>query len=141
MNEQDVRKIVGSIIWWTEGTKSRKDKRWRNTWSYTIDVTNTNEEIIKLFLDFLRYDIGIDENRLKAQIQIHEGDSKEDLEKYWSNVTQIPIQRFTKTIIRPQGNKLGKTKGTCKVRYCDKSVYRKIEEVLNEVKNRAVVYR
>ena len=97
-----LRQIISIILWWTEGTKSYKDKRWKNVWIYNVDVTNTNPEIIKIFVDFLRKDIGIVESRLKLQLQIHEGDNQKELENYWSEITKIPHERFTKTIIRPK---------------------------------------
>jgi len=129
----NLREIIGLIIWWTEGTKAYKDKRGKNTWVYNVDVTNTNPEIIKLFLDFLRKDVKIDESRLKLQLQIHKGDDQCAIENYWSNLTNIPKQRFTKTIIRPQGNKIGKSRGTCKIRYSDKSIYLKLDSSLKRL--------
>lgn len=128
--EYSKRQLVGLTIWWTEGSKAYRDKRGRNTWIRNIDVTNTNPQIIKRFLDFLRKDITVDESRLKAQIQIHEGDDKETFEEFWSQNINIPRSRFTKTIIRPAGNKFGKNMGTCKVRYTDKKLYLKLESLL-----------
>ena len=126
------RQIIGIIIWWTEGTKAYREKHWQS-WIYPVDVTNTNSDIINLFLDFLRNDIGINESRLKLQLQIHEGDNQEQIENYWSKTTKIPKTRFTKTIIRPKGNKMGKSMGTCKVRYSDKATYLKLENFLKNV--------
>lgn len=126
------RQIAGIIIWWTEGTKAYREKRWRSM-IYPVDVTNTNPGIIRLFLDFLRKDIGINESRLKLQLQIHEGDDKNAMETYWSEITKIPTTRFNKTIVRPMGNKVGKSRGTCKVRYSDKSTYLKLENLLENV--------
>ena len=124
--------MVGIIIWWTEGTKAYRDKRW-GTWVYPVDVTNTNPEIIKSFLDFLRNDIRIDEARLKLQLQIHDGDNKEEMENRWSKITNIPRKRFTKTIVRPTGHKIGKSMGTCKVRYSDKSTHLKLKSLLENM--------
>ena len=126
------RKLIGSILWWTEGTKSRKDKRWKNSWTYAVEITNTNPAIIKLFLDFLRHDIGVEEPKLKVQLQVHEGDDQAGLEAYWSSITDIPKERFTKTIVRPKGNKVGRSKGTCKIRYCDKQTYIRLSNMLND---------
>lgn len=128
-----LRKTAGLILWWAEGTKAYKDKRWKNSWVYSVDFTNTNPLMIKIFLHFLRKDIKINEQRLKAQLQIHEGDDQKYLENYWSWVTKIPTSRFTKTIIRPTGNKIGKTKGTCKIRYSDKKIYNKIDTALSNL--------
>lgn len=128
-----LRQIIGLIIWWTEGTKAYKRKEYKNTWVYNIDVTNTNSEIIELFLNFLRNDVGLDESRLKLQLQIHDGDNQEEIEKFWSKLTKIPRNRFTKTIIRPTGNKIGKSKGTCKIRYSDKQKYLVLDSLLKDL--------
>ncbi|KKT82196.1 MAG: hypothetical protein A3B99_03595 [Candidatus Yanofskybacteria bacterium RIFCSPHIGHO2_02_FULL_44_12b] len=128
-----LRQIIGLIIWWTEGTKAYKRKEYKNTWVYNIDVTNTNPEIIKLFLNFLRNDIGLDESRLRLQLQIHEGDNQEEIEKFWSKLTKISRNRFTKTIIRPAGNKTGKSRGTCKIRYSDKKKYLVLDSLLKDL--------
>src|SRR3989344_4202861 len=127
-----LRQIVGITIWWTEGTKAYRDKRWQS-WIYHVDVTNTNPDIIKSFLSFLREDIGICESRLKLQLQIHDGDNQKEIENYWSKITNIPQGRFTKTIIRPAGNKVGKSIGTCKVRYSDKPTYLKLQSLWESV--------
>jgi len=131
--ERNLRKIVGLILWWTEGTKPRRDKRWRNAVSYVIEVTNTDARIIKLFLDFLRKDIGITEDRLKLQIQIHEDNNQNTCEEYWSKITHIPISRFNRTIIKPLGKKIGKTQGTCKIRYSDKSLFLRLADELQKI--------
>lgn len=131
----EARKIIGAAIWWTEGTKAYKDKRWENVWIKNVDVTNTNPKIISAFLTFLREDVGIDEKRLRVQLQIHDGDDQNYLESFWADITNIPKSQFTKTIVRPVGNKVGKSKGTCKVRYSDKLTYDKIDKILKEVLN------
>ena len=66
-------------------------------------------------------------------MQIHEGDDQKNLEAYWSRITKIPKSRFTKTIIRPKGRKVGKAKGTCKIRYSDKNTYIKLNNLLKDV--------
>ena len=124
--------IVGVILWWGEGTKSRRDKRWKNARSYPIEFTNTNPIMIKVFLDFLREVVHIEETRLRVQIQIHEGDDQERLEAFWSELTQIPRSQFNKTIVRPVGKKVGKSNGTCKIRFVSKEVYLQIEGMLKK---------
>lgn len=131
MIDLSLREIVGLTLWWTEGTKKRRDLRWENLWIYPVEITNTDPRMIEIFLDFLRNDIKIDEKRLKLQLQIHEGDDQKELEKFWLSVTKIPFDRFNKTIVRPKGNKVGKTKGTCKIRYNSKETYLRLEKMLN----------
>jgi len=129
----NLRQIAGLLLWWTEGTKLRKAKQWKNTWYYAVEITNTDPKIIRLFLDFLRKDIKIEESKLKLQLQIHEGDNQNQLEEFWSKVTKIPKYRFQKTIIRPVGNKTGKTKGTCKTRYSNKETFKKLAKMLDDL--------
>jgi len=127
------REIVGIILWWAEGTKSRRDKRWKNARSYPIELTNTNPSVIKIFVDFLREDLRILPERVSVQIQIHEGDNQAELEEFWAGVTGVSRQRFNKTIVRPVGRKVGKSKGTCKVRFADKATYMQLEQILSQV--------
>lgn len=126
------RQIVGSVLWWAEGTKPRRDYRWKNAMLYTVEFTNTNSEMVKIFLEFLRKDIGVVESRLRAQIQIHEGDDQEKLERFWSKATRISLSNFNKTIVRPTGHKVGKSSGTCKIRYSDKPTHLKIQSILDQ---------
>ena len=125
MNEN--LKIIGSILWWAEGSKSIKDKRWKNAVSYPIEITNTDPEIIKIFIQYITEIVGIPKDRLKVQLQIHANDNQSELEEYWSEVTGINLANFNKTIIRPIGNKPCKRNGTCKIRCYSKEFYDKIQ--------------
>jgi hypothetical protein len=98
-----------------------------------VELTNTNPAVIKVFVDFLREDLHIPIHRIHVQLQIHEGDDKAELEQFWSDITGISRMQFNKTIIRPVGRKVGKSKGTCKVRFADKATYRKLEQLLSLV--------
>ncbi len=123
--------VIGLILWWAEGSKSRRNILWKNALSYPIEITNTDPRIINLFLEYVIQELGIDRKRFKLQLQIHEGDDQKTLEAYWSNITGIPTSNFQRTIIRPIGNKVGKSKGTCKVRFSDKMVYNILQQKLN----------
>lgn len=125
------RKIIALIIWWCEGTKARRDYRWKNAYLYPIEVINTNPKIIKIFLDFLIEEMKVPSEKIKGQLQIHKGDHKMKMEKYWSDYLNLPIKQFNKTIIRKKGNKIGKTKGTFKLRVYNKKLFEKLQEMLD----------
>lgn len=129
----DNLRIIGVILWWAEGSKSRRDKRWAKAVSYPIEITNTNADIIRIFIRYIVEVVGIPKENLKVQIQIHENDSQEELEAYWRNVTGIKKKNFNKTIVRKVGNKPNKSKGTCKIRCYSKEFYGKIQDDLQEV--------
>ena len=121
---------IALIIWWCEGTKARQHKRFKNTYYCPVEVINTDPKIIKIFADFLRCEMKVLNERLKGQIQIHEGDDKEMIEKYWEKETGIPRDQFNKTIIREGGNKPNKNKGTFKLRLYDKILFNKLKAML-----------
>ena len=135
----DLFDAICLTLWWTEGTKIRRNKRW-NSFIYSIEITNTDPEIITTFLKYLRGKIGVQNERIKLQLQIHEGDNQEELEMFWENITNIPRVQFNKTIIRPVGNKIGKSRGTCKIRIHDKRLFLKLTEQLDLLK-RGLVHR
>lgn len=135
----DLFDAVCLTIWWTEGTKARIDKRWKNTFNYSVEVTNTDDEIIKMFLKYLRERLDVRNEKIRLQLQIHEGDNQEDLEKFWEMETGIPRSQFNKTIVRPTGNKIGKSKGTCKLRVYDKKLHLRLIDMLEDL--RGVVHR
>lgn len=130
----DIFDAVSLTLWWTEGTKMRIDKRWKNTFNYSVEITNTNPEIICLFLKYLRARLNVQNEKIKLQLQIHEGDNKTDLENFWKECTGIPISQFNKTIIRPVGLKVGKSKGTCKIRISDKNLHLELLKSLEHLR-------
>jgi hypothetical protein len=124
------RETIALTIWWCEGTKSRRDYRWKNSFIKPIEVINTDYRIIKIFLDYLINDRKIPRERMKGQIQIHEGDDKNLIEDYWEEKLSLPKSQFNKTIIRPRGKKVGKNYGTFKLRLYDTLLYTKLEQLL-----------
>lgn len=128
MNQR--QKLIALTIWWCEGSKTRRDHRWKNALIKAIEVTNTDYRVIKIFVDFLKDELGVPAKRFKAQLQIHVGDNQQELEQYWSKEIGIPTDQFNKTIIRKVGNKPGKSMGTFKVRLYDKGIYEVLEGML-----------
>ena len=120
------------VIRWCEGTKARKDKRWKNAILSPIEVINSNPRLVKIFLDFLRFDLGVNPIKIKGQLQIHQGDNQEELKMFWSTYLSLPQSQFNKTIIRPIGNKLGKNNGTFKLRLYNKKLYHVLEQMLQK---------
>jgi len=130
--------IIALVLWWGEGSKSRRDNRWKNAVTYPVEITNTNPLILKSFKDLIDRKFPDKSKKLKIQLQIYEGDNRKQLERYWSEYLQIPPHNFQRTIVRPKGNKPGKSRGTCKVRMVDKEVYIQLTVMLREIM--ALVY-
>lgn len=128
----DIFEAVCLTLWWTEGTKARKG-RWKS-FIYSVEVTNTDPAIIATFLRYLRERLGVQREKIKVQLQIHQGDNQEKLEEFWEKVTDVPRRQFNKSIIRPTGNKVGKSKGTCKIRVHDKALYLELANRLEQLR-------
>lgn len=124
---------IALIIWWCEGTKARRDYRWKDSYLYPIELTNTNPHIIKFFLYFLLFRMQVNKEKIKGQLQIHEGDNQQELENYWLKELGITRIQLNKTIVRRKGNKLNKSKGTFKLRFYDKMIHLKIQDMLNHL--------
>ncbi|MFH2104741.1 MAG: hypothetical protein ABII72_00705 [Parcubacteria group bacterium] len=116
--EEEKLKIAGIMLYWAEGAKaSSKCKR--------IDFANSDVAMIELFLCFLRTICGVDEKRLRILIYCYANQDLENIEQYWSNVTDIPLSQFTKPYVRKDYSmKNGREMkyGLAHVRYSDKKL-------------------
>jgi hypothetical protein len=130
--EKESLKIAGLIAYLCEGTKLRKNKRYKNTYYYAIEFTNSDPFLIKLFVEFLKTIIIVEESKLKCQIFIYNDLKKENLESFWSKVTGIQLNNFNKTIILRPKNMINKLnlRGTCKLRYYNKNAFLKLNELI-----------
>jgi|GEM_PF-936288 len=80
--------IIGLILWATEGDRTQ------------ITLANGNPSIIALYLRFLREICNFREERIKAVIHCHDTLPYDTCIQYWSHITSIPQERFTKPFIK-----------------------------------------
>ena len=59
-----------------------------------VSMANTNPLLLRLFIDWLRRNFDIDEDRLRARLYLHEGLDIEEATAYWSAATSIPEHQF-----------------------------------------------
>ena len=110
------------MLYWAEGWKNKTG---------SIAFSNSDPKMIKLFLKFLRKICGVYENRLHILLHLYEDQNERDLKRYWSEITEIPLDQFNASYIH-QGkpgtyNKKSKY-GTVSLRYCDKKLLDQILE-------------
>jgi len=121
-------KIAGIMLYWAEGNK-QCGRNW------TVDLANSNPEIAKLFLKFLRTICGVDEKRIRVLLYCYANQNSEVLKKDWSKMTDIPLTQFTKPYIRKDflPEKSGKMRhGLVHIRYSDKKLLLQIEEWIKD---------
>ena len=127
-----ILETMGAALYWAEGTKMRIDKRgWKQ---YHVVFTNTDSDMIKAFLKFLKSFKEVNENRIKIQLHLYpEHDTDKEID-FWSNTTSVPKRQFEKVIYAKGAGKRKNSKhGICAVRYYSKSVYLEIEQLINSL--------
>ena len=115
-SKEERLKLAGVMLYWAEGSKASLE-------SSTVDFTNSDPEMIKLFMLFLRKICGVHEKRLRIFLYSYQGQDIEKLKAFWSSVTGIPVIQFTKPYVREENlNKSGRKMpyGLIHVRYADK---------------------
>jgi hypothetical protein len=128
--------LIGAILYSCEGTRLRKDKRRKNdVYYWVIEFTNSNFNLVAIFLDFLRKVIKINNSRLKGQLFVYDDTKRQELEKRWSKITGIPLVNFNKTIVLKAKNSKYKPNpfGTFKVRYHSKEAFQKLNSIIAKV--------
>lgn len=125
--------ILGAGLYACEGAKFRIDNRGGK--HYDIDFTNNNPKLINLFLKFVRECIKAPEDRIKGQLFIYPDHNENEVLKFWSNSTRIPINRFTKVIhlVQRSGRFKPSKYGTLKIRYHHKENFLKIQGIISKV--------
>jgi len=138
--EEEKLKIAGLMLYWAEGAKSQKVLG-TNRKRHMINLANSDPEMIKLFLKFLREICWVDENRLRVNLYCYANQNVDSLKRYWHNVTDIPLSQFIKPYIRKDflPEKKDKMKyGLVHIVYSDKKLFLQIEDWIKEYLNETI---
>ncbi|TRZ48933.1 hypothetical protein D4Q80_03005 [bacterium] len=122
---EDKLKIAGIMLYWAEGT----------LWGNSVYFANSNPEMVKVFLKFLREVCGVKENRLRVYLYAYDYQNVNALKLYWHRITKIPLGQFIKPYIRKDKISLSQRKlpyGLIQVRYNDKRLQEQIKSWIDE---------
>ncbi|MBP7215827.1 MAG: hypothetical protein KBA46_00925 [Candidatus Omnitrophica bacterium] len=123
--EDEKLKIAGIMLYWAEGTLKGK----------TVDFSNSNPDMISIFMRFLREVCGVSEGRLRVYLYAYPGQDIERLKRFWSCVSGIGISQFTKPYIRignPNFSHHKLSYGLVHIRYNDKKLLGVIENWIKD---------
>ena len=131
INSEELRtlKVIGVMLYWGEGGKS-------DTMS-GIDFANSDRDMIIMFLKFLRQICGIDEKRLRVYSYFYSNQDADKNIDYWSKLTKISKQQFTRPYIRKDFREDKKDKmpyGLIHIRYNDKKLLALVKSWIDEYK-------
>ena len=94
-----------------------------------VCFANTNPEIMRLFMRWLRTFFDIDESRLRVRLYLHEELDVDESNEFWSDVLGIPLSQFPPTqLVKSRGDyrQSKHIRGCASVRYCDAQTHRRI---------------
>lgn len=85
--------IAGIMLYWAEGAKGGKD----------VQISNADPLFILFIMHWFRKSLCISEDQFKASIHYHEGQNEDEINKYWSKLTGIPLIQFNRSFKKPPG--------------------------------------
>jgi len=124
-DEEKKLKIAGIMLYWAEGTLK----------GCTVDFANSNPEMIRVFLKFLREICGAKEERIRVYLYTHSNSDINELKNYWHRITNISLNQFTKPYVREGNPNISNRKmlyGLIHIRYNDKKLLNTIEGWIKE---------
>ena len=86
----DTYRLIGSFLYWAEGSKTSGFK-----------ITNSDPDFMFFMVRWLERVFGIQSQNLKAWLNIYSQQSDSKLKRFWSQLTDIPLDNFGKSFIKP----------------------------------------
>jgi predicted transcriptional regulator len=120
---KDAERLLCALLYWCEGVKMRR--------SNTFAFTNSDPDLIRLFLSLFRKNFPIEEKKLRLQIHVHEYHDIEAQLQFWSKVTNIPLSQCNRPYQKPHSGKRIRDgyQGCASVRYLDTDLARRLEAI------------
>lgn len=120
--KKDDLKIFLALIYWAEGAKTER----------RLGFTNSDPDMIKIYLKLLRVSFNIKEEKLSASLHLHDYHNRQKMIGFWSKITGIDKKRIGVYNKEHSGKqKKEGYKGCISVRYCD---YRMLDELMLIIK-------
>lgn len=86
----DTYRLVGACLYWAEGSKGKM-----------LQITNSDPAFILFFVRWLDMIFGIPASELGARMNIYPQQNENNLKRFWSDLTGIPLSNFGKSYIKP----------------------------------------
>lgn len=133
--------LLGVSLYWAEGYKKLFVKNGRELTHHPVSFTNSDPEMVKMFLRFIREICKVDEKRIKASVRIFEHQNEKQLIKYWQDITGIMEENFGKVYVGVSKSSQGKRPynrlpyGTIQVRIGSTELFHRILGWIEGLKN------
>ncbi len=85
-------RLFGAALYWAEGDKGRAFK-----------ITNSDPNLILFMVKWLEGVFSVSPKKIKANLNIYSQQNDANLKKFWARLTDIPLENFGKSFIKPSG--------------------------------------
>lgn len=132
--------FIGVSLYWAEGYKRPIMKNGRELTCHSVGLTNSDSDLVKIYLRFLREICHVSEDKINADIRIFEHQNTNNLLNYWGEITGIKKEKFGKVYYGISKSSLGKRPfnrlqyGTIQIRVNDTKLFHKIMGWINGLK-------
>src|SRR3989344_4941446 len=126
LKDGNISKIALAMLYLGEGSKTKRG---------SLMLGNSEPLVIRLFLNLLRYCYNIDESKFRCTLQCRADQNIPKLEKFWSQITNIPLAQFYKARIDPRT--IGKPsnnpnyKGVCRIDYFSGDIFMELKQIMS----------
>lgn len=111
-------KVIGTMLYWAEGRKRG---------SRIVTFSNSDPLMIRTMMKFFREICRVNEKKFRGSIHIHTNGKTTKAEKYWSNISGIPLNQFYKTYtlnsVAGKGKMRSLPHGTFDIYVCDSKLF------------------
>lgn len=120
--------IIGIVLYWAEGRKAKGG---------IVSFSNSDPRAIKLMMRFFKEICNVPKEKFRGHIHIHPHLDYKKAEKYWSNVSKMPLLQLYKTYRIPNKSSQNKKDtlpyGTFDIYICNTELFLKIKGWINGV--------
>ncbi len=125
--QEAIGKALLAMLYWAEGGKT----------DGSMKFTNTDPELILVFISLLRKYYKIDESRFRIGLLVHYYHDRSKTRQFWSEKLQIPTTQFWKIYLKPRSGKKRNYKrnfyGICNLHYSSSAIQRELIALGKEI--------
>ncbi len=134
-NDDELLKNVGLMLYWCEGTNYVP--RYRN--NGTLAFTNTNIDMLKIWIKFLKDICNLNKEKIRARIYVHKNQNGQELKRYWSKILRIPLSNFENISYTNKNSTKPGYKGTVKIKVHNIRLFGIIKKMISEAVHTVLV--
>lgn len=135
--------LIGTALYWAEGYKRVKVVKGVEKVNHSISLTNSDPDIIRLFISFLLNVLDVQIEKISVDIRMFEHQKEADVLLYWQRITGLPKSQFNKPQYPISKSSMGKRPfnrlpfGTIQIRVGDTPKFYKIMGWIEALRNLA----